>query len=129
MISEAPTQQQIRLAASRRSAYLWRNNSGVLRDANDNYVRFGLANDSKRVNDELKSSDLIGFTPVLITPDMVGRTVAVFTAVEVKHPGWIGVRTARERAQNAFIALVNSFGGRAGFATTVEEAERIMEST
>ena len=30
------------------------------------------------------SSDLIGWTPVTITPGMVGKTVAVFTAIEVK---------------------------------------------
>lgn len=38
-------------------------------------VRYGLA---------VGSSDLIGITPVKITPDMVGKTVGVFTGVEVK---------------------------------------------
>ena len=33
------------------------------------------------------SSDLIGWTSVLITPDMVGQTIAVFTAIEVKQRG------------------------------------------
>lgn len=30
------------------------------------------------------SADLIGWTPVVITPDMVGQTVAVFTSIEAK---------------------------------------------
>ena len=38
-------------------------------------VRYGLA---------IGSSDLIGITPVKITPDMVGKTIGVFTGVEVK---------------------------------------------
>lgn len=38
-------------------------------------VRYGLA---------VGSSDLIGITPVKITSDMVGKTIGVFTGVEVK---------------------------------------------
>lgn len=30
------------------------------------------------------SADLVGWTPVLVTPDMVGKTVAVFTSLEAK---------------------------------------------
>lgn len=33
------------------------------------------------------SSDLIGWTSVEVTQDMVGNSIAVFTAVEVKQPG------------------------------------------
>ena len=32
-------------------------------------------------------SDLVGWSPLVITPDMVGKTVAMFTAVEVKTQG------------------------------------------
>ena len=38
-------------------------------------VRYGLA---------VGSSDTIGITPIEITPDMVGKKIGVFTAVEVK---------------------------------------------
>lgn len=52
------------------------------------------------------SSDLIGWTQVQITPDMVGKHVAVFTAAEVK--------TGKLKAtveQKAFIRTVNEAGG------------------
>lgn len=52
------------------------------------------------------SSDLLGVTRITITPKMVGRTVAVFTAVEVK----VGKdRLSKEQAE--FLALVKSWGG------------------
>jgi hypothetical protein len=52
------------------------------------------------------SSDLIGVTRVTITPEMVGRTVAVFTAVEVK----VG-KDRLSKEQIAFLALVKGWGG------------------
>lgn len=71
------------------------------------------------------SSDLIGLTQVKITPEMVGKTVAIFTGVEVKIPG---ASTAKERlaAQGAFIDMINSLGGRAGFAQSVDDAHKIL---
>ncbi len=127
MTSEAPTQQGIRLEGSRLGAYLWRNNSGAYQDDSGRVVRYGLANESKRLNDALKSSDLIGFIPVVITPGMVGTTVAVFTAIEAKPPGWQRISSKREYAQNSFIQLVRSFGGRAGFAASVEAGLKILK--
>lgn len=52
------------------------------------------------------SSDLIGWTPVVVTPDMVGKTVAIFTAIEAK--------TANVRAtaqQENFLRVVREHGG------------------
>lgn len=52
---------------------------------NFRYLPFGLltkAIDKKKKN--AGSSDKIGWTPVLITADMIGQTIAVFTAVEEK---------------------------------------------
>ncbi len=67
------------------------------------------------------SSDLIGWTPVTITQDMVGQTVAVFTGVETKVAG------GNERAdQENFIKQVRAAGGRAGFAYSAEEAVAIV---
>ena len=52
------------------------------------------------------SSDLIGVTRITITPEMVGKTVAVFTAVEVK----VG-KDKLSKEQREFLALVQGWGG------------------
>lgn len=66
------------------------------------------------------SSDIVGWTTVEITREMIGRRLAVFTAVEVKTDR--GVSTPE---QQRFIAMVQAAGGRAGVARSVEEAEQI----
>ncbi len=69
------------------------------------------------------SSDLIGWTEVVITPDMVGRKVAIFTAVEVK--------SARGRAteeQLNFIRRVQDAAGIAGIARSSEDAVDIIRN-
>jgi hypothetical protein len=65
-------------------------------------------------------SDLFGATPITITPDMVGQTLAVFTAIEVKAPaGRVSMR------QERFLDAVSRVGGFAGVARSVEDAMRI----
>ena len=100
---ERRIQSEIQLAASAGSgpARLWRNNTGALKDARGQLVRYGLCPGS---------SDLIGFRTITITPDMVGQRVAVFAAVEVKDRG----RPTEQ--QQAFINLVQGAGGLAGVA-------------
>lgn len=66
-------------------------------------------------------SDLFGFVPVTITPDMVGQRVAVFVAIECKS----ATGRARERQGN-FLQAVNDNGGRAGIARTPDDALRIV---
>lgn len=61
-------------------------------------------------------SDIIGWTPIEITPEMIGRKVAVFTAIEVKTEN---VRTTKEQAN--FIDAVKKDGGFARVARSVEE--------
>ena len=67
------------------------------------------------------SSDLIGFTTVEITPDMVGQKIAVFTAVEVKTK-----KGRPSKEQLNFIKLIRTFGGRAGIARSIEDAQKII---
>lgn len=65
--------------------------------------------------------DLFGFVPVTITPDMVGRQVAVFAAVEVKQKtGRISVK------QRDMLAFLQRQGARAGIARSVDDAARIL---
>jgi len=125
-MKETPVQQRIRLAAAQSNRHLWRNNVGALMDQYDRLVRYGLANESKRENNRTKSSDLIGITPLLITPAMVGYTIGVFTAIETKKSDWV-FSTSDERAvaQLAFHDIVRGACGYAGFATSVEDYYRI----
>lgn len=130
--TEASVQQDIRLEASRRGSIMWRNNNGACVDETGRHIRYGLANDSVKINKYFKSSDLIGITRVHIQPCHVGRIIGVFTATEVKHGGWIynvrdlpdtqlTDRELREKAQLAFMQKVVDLGGRACFANNVED--------
>lgn len=104
--SEAGAQQAIRLEAAEKGILLWRNNSGALQDAEGRWVRYGLCNDSKQLNERFKSADLIGIKPG-----------GQFVAREVKAPGWRYTGTPREEAQQRWLEMVNTLGGDAQFAT------------
>lgn len=119
--SESAVQNQIRLAASNAGNFLWRNNSGAVTTADGRHIRFGLGNDSAKINAVLKSSDLIGITPVVIMPHHIGCVVGVFTAIECKSSAWRGPRSEHDRAQQNFINTVRQAGGFADFCTNVEE--------
>jgi hypothetical protein len=112
MASEQTIQQSIRLACSRGPVRLWRNNVGRLLDQQGRPVTFGLCPGS---------ADLVGYTTVSVTPDMVGQTIAVFTAVEVKAE-----RGRPTPQQTAWLEHVRAAGGRAGIARSVEDAQRIV---
>ena len=115
--SEAAGQQKIRLAAPKAGARLWRNNVGACVDDSGNFIRYGLANESKAMNKVMKSSDLIGITPVT----HAGLTFGVFTAIECKAGDWQYKGTAHELAQLAFHEMVIGLGGRAQFARGVDD--------
>jgi hypothetical protein len=68
------------------------------------------------------AADLIGWTPVTITPDMVGCRVAVFTALEVKETA--GGRKRDD--QKNFIDQVRLAGGIASFVSSDDEAEHVV---
>ncbi len=112
-MTESKVQGEIRLEASDKGVRLWRNNVGVFRDSKGRAVRFGLCNDSSRVNKSIKSADLIGIRPVVITQDMVGKTIGQFVSREVKAPDWKWAGTDRERAQQRWADIINSLGGDA----------------
>ena len=86
-------------------------------DETGRMIRYGLCNDSAQLNKVIKSSDLVGIRPVVITPDMVGHTVGQFVAREVKRPGWSYHGTDREVAQAAFGQKVLQMGGDFKFCT------------
>jgi hypothetical protein len=125
-MKELDIQNQIRVAATMRGNIVtWRNNVGTawqgevvtMKDGsklirNPRLVHFGLCEGS---------SDLIGITTVTVTPEMVGKRVGIFTAIEVKQPGKNPTPTQRQ-----FIAEVRERGGRAGVATGVAGAMQII---
>ena len=115
--TEAWAQQRIRMMMSDNGGAGWRNNLGVAYNASGVPIRFGLANDSANVNKKLKSSDIIGITPIIITPEYIGTRLGVFTSAEIKKPGWSYTGTEREKAQLRWMQLVISMGGLAGFST------------
>jgi hypothetical protein len=100
---------------------LWRNNRGAARTDTGSFIRFGLANDTKQLGDVLKSGDLIGWRPVVITADMVGTVIAQFVSVETKHENWtpppLDTKDEAAAAQYRWAALVNSEGGHAVFVS------------
>ena len=117
-MNESEAQALVRLKASQAGVRLWRNNCGGGLLANGSFVRWGLANDSEGINQVLKSADLIGIRPVLITQEHVGKTLGVFVSREVKAPGWrYNSANRREAAQMAWLRLVESLGGDAAFTT------------
>lgn len=65
-------------------------------------------------------SDLIGPTPYVVTADDLGKTLAIYTAVEVKA-GDDRIRPG----QMEFVDMVVKMGGRGGIARTVDDATRI----
>lgn len=115
--TESGAQREVQLEASQAGGVLWRNNVGAGVLDNGSYVRWGLANESKEMNKRLKSSDLIGIRPILITQAWVGYTVGQFVAREIKEPGWIYSGRGREEAQMNYLLLAKSFGADARFAT------------
>lgn len=127
---EARASQEVRLRASDWKSKVYRNNSGVLMNEVGVPVRFGLGNESAKINKIIKTSDFIGWTPVVITEAMLGQTLAVFTAIEAKPLGFkvksVYPIKSREFAQNKFIELVRMFGGIGGFASCYQDVDTIM---
>lgn len=67
------------------------------------------------------SGDFIGFTPITITEEMVGKQVAVFTNTEFKTP------TGRaSEAQLKFNSYVIQMGGFSAIVKTVDDASRFL---
>ena len=114
--AETTLQQQIRLAlGTRPDARLFRNQVGSLPDPRTGrLVTFGLARGS---------ADLIGWRTVVITRDMVGQRLAVFTSIEVKTP------TGRvSPQQQAWLSVVQGAGGIAGIARSVTAAQLLLSN-
>lgn len=97
-MNETAILQKIRLKASRLGWKLSRNNSGAFQDVNGRWVKYGCFAPG--------GADLIGFRTITITPDMIGKKISQFIAIEVKTP------TGKIKPeQQHFIDTVNNSGG------------------
>ena len=81
---------------------MFRNTVGACATAAGGWIQYGLS---------IGSSDLIGWHSAEVTPGMVGKRVAIFTAVEVKRPG-----KPLTNEQNVFLRNVREAGGIAFIA-------------
>lgn len=108
---ETPILRRIQLRATEIGARLFRNNVGSVtytdRHGQPRTVKYGL---------HVGSSDLIGWTPHVVTAADIGRTLAIFTAVEVKT-----LRGTPTPEQITFIEAVRRAGGIAGVARSPDE--------
>jgi hypothetical protein len=109
MPNETYIQQTMLPAISYGNVRMFRNNVGM-----QNGVRYGLCTGS---------SDLIGFTSKTITADDVGKTIAVFTAIEIKTE-----KGRVSEPQKRFIEMVKRFGGISGVCRSIEEAQKLVGS-
>lgn len=122
--SEHDVQDMVRVDARRVGMRLFRNNVGAGKvGVSQSYIRWGLGNESERLLKSWTSSDLIGWTAKQVDFTMIGQTVAIFTAIECKKPGWQFGKDSKEdkaraAAQQKFHTFVEAAGGIAGFNST-----------
>lgn len=105
---ETNIQNKIMLEMSSRGAMVWRNQTGKFRAMNDpnRIVSVG----------QIGSSDILACVPTLITLEMVGKTVGLCVAVEVK------TETGKQRPdQKKWQSAFERHGGRYILARSVEE--------
>lgn len=124
--------KQILLLASKAGARLWRRNVGMAwAGASTKFTAAGMV--SVQAGDVLVRRalpfhngvagqyDTYGFKPVVITPEMVGTTVAVHVEIEIKFGR---DRVSTEQAKWGEFCGKN--GVLAGVARTVDDATRIL---
>jgi hypothetical protein len=117
--------RRVMYALSQAKATIFRNNVGVavIRDTPKACLGCPVYLRSNKTARRVKyglcpgSSDIIGWTPVTVTPDMVGSKVAVFTAVEVK--------TARGRTAFNQVNFLERLRKAGGIARIVRDEKEI----
>jgi hypothetical protein len=125
-MNETSLSHHIQLGVSEQGVKIFRNNTGVgwvgeivrrtadtITLRNPRPLHAGLT---------VGSSDLIGWTPVTITQEMVGRKLAIFTAIEVKAPR---EKATPKPAQKIFLQAVEVDGG---FAMCVNNLDVCLQT-
>lgn len=99
-------------ARARGDVTLWRNNVGSFEWRPGRWMRFGLC---------VGSSDHVGFYSTIVTPDMVGKRVAVLLAPESKAENGVA-----SEDQLRFIEQVRDAGGISGIVRNAEDCEGLV---
>ena len=111
-----------KIGGPKKPSRLFRNNTGALYNNKGQLVKYGLF---------IGSSDRIGLTKIKITPDMVGREIGVFTALEMKHSHWNPPKSGKAKKhydeQKDFIDIIKRFKGIAGFVTDPDDAIKLIK--
>jgi len=125
MSGEIKLQNKILLRFSNGATRLFRNNVGMAwqgRMLKNNRGTVILENARPLHAGLMKgSADLIGWQSVEITPEMVGKRIAIFTSVEVKGKG---TRTTPE--QIVWRQNVSDAGGNNVIARSLEDVEQML---
>lgn len=130
MTPEGKASLNVRLAANALGCRLYKNNSGVAYDASNRPVFFGLGNEGKKDDESIRTPDWVGWMTVTITPDMVGKKIPIFAAIDAKKLGFSRKTSypvgTREYGQNKFFELVTGVNGVAGFATNAKDVKQLV---
>jgi hypothetical protein len=110
---ESAVNDAIIKAARLKGSTLYRNRRGMVRLPLGGMFPYGLGPNG--------FPDNVGYTTRVITPDMVGRRVAIFTAIEAKVDG------PADPHQQECIERIRADGGIAGTAHNGEEAMEIVK--
>ena len=126
---EGKAKQIVKLRATEWGARLYKNNSGVAYTADSRPVFFGLGNEGKKDDDDIRTPDEVGYTVVTVTPEMVGKQIAVFTCFDAKKLGFVVkpnyAKGTREFGQQKFFDRVLRDNGIAGFASCAADVDRV----
>jgi hypothetical protein len=120
-VAEIDIQKQIQLALSP-STTTFRNNTGMCwaGEIVERAKNFLMIRNPRPLHAGLcvGSSDLIGWHTVIVQPEMVGKPIAVFAAIEVKRPK--GGRISDDQLN--FLHQINRAGGIGTIARSPAEA-------
>ncbi len=127
---EAKASLRVCLRANKRGCRLLRNNTGVAYDQSNRPVFFGLGNVGKKKKGDDRTPDWVGWHNTLVTQDMVGKMLPVFTAIDAKREGFKHKEkypiNSTENGQNNFFNKVIRANGLAGFASCDEHVDKII---
>ena len=117
--SETDIKSECRKAAKSYSSTLFNNPRGAYQTQWGGWVTYGVGGDG--------GHDLIGWRSIIVTPEMIGQRIAIFTSVETKKPGH---KTEKKRLENQtdFRDAVLAAGGYSGFAECWQDLKVIFGS-